>query len=183
VDGSGNVYFSDSYHNAIKEQPYAFVDPTPRLESPTAGNDALPVVLPATENLLGPFAPTNTQSWLVVSGITNDVVNFSFAYNPGSNRTAYMTLLGQSIPVTQAGAGVTSFTLTGAQILGNGVFQFAFTNAPSGTFTVLSTTNLSLPLSNWTVAGAATNTAPGQFQFTAQLTTNNPQLFYGVRSP
>jgi len=48
---------------------------------------------------------------------------------------------------------------------------------------VLATTNLSLPLSNWTVVGMASNTGPGQFQFTSQPTTNDSQLFYVVRSP
>ena len=32
VDGAGNVYIADDYHNAIKELPHAFVDPTARLE-------------------------------------------------------------------------------------------------------------------------------------------------------
>jgi hypothetical protein len=47
---------------------------------------------------------------------------------------------------------------------------------------VLTTTNLSLPLINWTVAGPATNTAPGVFQFSTD-TTNTPQGYYRVRSP
>ena len=100
VDGAGNVYIADTGNNAIKELPYAFVDPTPRLESPAAGNDALPVVLPATENLLAPFTPTSDQPWLTITGITNGVVSFSFTATT-SNRTGYITLLGQTIPVTQ----------------------------------------------------------------------------------
>jgi hypothetical protein len=181
VDGAGNVYIADS-HNAIKELPYAFVDPTPRLESPAAGNDALPVVLPATENLLAPFAPTSDQSWLTISGITNGVVSFSFTANTsGSSRTANITLLGQTIPVTQS--DVTPPFLTGVQMLGGGVCQFSFSSTSGASFSVLSTTNLSLPLSNWTVVGAAANTAPGQFQFTSQPTTNDAKRFYTVRSP
>jgi DNA-binding beta-propeller fold protein YncE len=183
VDGAGNVYIADTGNNAIKELPYAFVDPTPKSESAAAGNDSLPVVLPATENLLPPFAPTTDQSWLTITGITNDVVSFSFTFNPVSSRTAHITLLGQSIPVTQAGAGVTPPNLTGAQMLGNGILQFAFTNTPGASFTVVSTTNLSLPFTNWTAVGASTEISPGQFQFTSQPATNDPQRFYGVRSP
>jgi len=63
------------------------------------------------------------------------------------------------------------------------IIIFTFTNGAAMSFTVLSTTNLSLPLSDWTVAGAATNAAPGMFQFTSQPTTNDAQRFYGVRSP
>jgi len=33
------------------------------------------------------------------------------------------------------------------------------------------------------VVGPATNTAPGQFQFISQPTTDDAQRFYGVRSP
>ena len=102
VDGAGNVYIADTGDNAIKELPHAFVDPTARSESLAAGNDALPVVLPATENLLAPFAPTSDQPWLTITGITNGVVSFSFTANTGPSRTAHITLLGQTIPVTQA---------------------------------------------------------------------------------
>jgi hypothetical protein len=92
-----------------------------------------------------------------------------------------ITLLGQTIPITQA--GVTPPVLTGAQMLDNGVLQFAFSNTIGASFTVLSSTDLSVPMSNWTVVGTASNTTPGQFQFTSQPTTNDPQRFYGVRSP
>ena len=65
-----------------------------------------------------------------------------------------------------------------------GQFQFAFTNnSPEATFTVLSTTNLSLALEDWTVLGAPTRTASGQFRFSDPQTTNNPQRFYRVSSP
>jgi hypothetical protein len=182
VDGAGNLYVADTENNAIKELPYAFVDPTPRLEGLAAASDALPPVLPTTENLLPPFAPTSDQSWLTITGLTNGVVSFSFSANTGPARTANITLLGQTIPITQGVVG-TPPMLTGVQVLTSGALQFAFTNNPSGSFTVLSTTDLSLPLSSWTVAGTATNNGSGMFQFTSQPTTNDTQLFYAVRSP
>src|ERR1017187_5185393 len=103
VDGVGNAYIADTYNNAIEELPHAFVDPTARLETADAGNGALPAVLPATENLLAPFAPSSDSSWLTITGVTNGVVNFSFTANFGSSRTANIILLGQTIPVTQGG--------------------------------------------------------------------------------
>jgi hypothetical protein len=182
VDGSDNVYMADFGHNAIKELPHAFVDPTPKPEGPAAGNDVLPVVLPTTANLLPPFAPTTDRSWLTITGITNGVVSFSFTANTGPSRAGNITLLGRTIPITQ-GMIVAPPNLTNAQILGNGVLQFSFTNSSDGSFTVLSASNLTLPLSNWTVVGTASNIGSGQFQFTSQMTTNAPELFYGVRSP
>ncbi|HTA30957.1 MAG TPA: BACON domain-containing carbohydrate-binding protein, partial [Candidatus Cybelea sp.] len=182
ADGMGNIYISDYGNNAIKELPYAFVDATQKLEPLAAGNDSLPPVLPVTENLLPPFAPTSDQSWLTISRITNGVVSFSFSANTGPARTAHITLLGQSIPVTQGVIG-TPPTLTGELLLSTGILQFSFTNSPSGAFTVVSTTNLSLPLSNWTVLGHPVESPPGIYEFTSQPTTDVPQIFYSVISP
>src|SRR5262249_29676537 len=72
--------------------------------------------------------------------------------------------------------------LTGVTMLPNGAFQFSFTNQ-GASFTVLSATNVSLPLSNWTVVGAPSNVAPGVFQFTTSPATNDSQRFFRVRSP
>ena len=56
-----------------------------------------------------------------------------------------------------------------------------YTDSVGASFSVLSTTNLFLPLTNWTVLGVATNTGSGVFQFTTATLTNEPQRFYGVR--
>jgi DNA-binding beta-propeller fold protein YncE len=182
VDTAGNIYIADTGNKAIKELPRAFVDPTARLESTDPGSDALPMVLPATANLLAPFAPTSDQPWLTISGIVNGVVSFSFDATT-SNRTANITLLGQTIPITQV-VPVAPPALVSPAMLANGMFQFAFSNnTPGASFTVLSTTNLALPLADWTVLGPPTNSAPGLFQFTTPASTNDPQRFYRVRSP
>ena len=82
VDGAGNVYIADSWNNAFKELPQAFVDTAAMTEGAGAGSDVLPSVLPASENLLAPFAPTSSQSWLTISGTANGVVSFAFTANP-----------------------------------------------------------------------------------------------------
>jgi hypothetical protein len=179
VDGMGNVYINTGA--AIQEQPFAFVDPTQKVELGVAGSDSLPAVLPTTANLLAPFAPTSDQSWLTITGITNDVVSFSFPANPGVPRIGYISLLGQSIPVTEVVLGP-PLILAALPTQANGVFQFAFGDTQNTSFTVLSATNLSLPLSNWTVVGSASNIGPDLFQFTDPQATNT-QRFYSVRSP
>jgi hypothetical protein len=73
--------------------------------------------------------------------------------------------------------------LTGATLLGNGSFQFGFTNLSGVPFTALGTTNLTLPSSNWNVLGPATEIFPGQFQFIDLSATNFPRRFYQIRSP
>jgi len=86
-------------------------------------------------------------------------------------------ILNISIPVP------TPTTVTNAQMLPNGSFQFALTNTPGALFGVLATTDLSLPLTNWTALGGVTEIAAGRFQFTDPQATNYPQRFYRVISP
>jgi len=65
---------------------------------------------------------------------------------------------------------------------GNGL-QFTFTSASVADFTVLTATNLSLALTNWTVLGEVQQVAPGQYQFTDPQAATNRARFYRVRSP
>jgi len=183
VDAADNIYIADDDFDSIDEVQNAFVDLTPKSEGPAAGNDTLPAVLPVTVNMLGFFAPTSDQPWQTICGLTNGVVSFAFDANTNStNRTANICLLdNQSVPVTQSGA-ITPPTLVGAAMLSGGLFQFSFSNNNSSAcFSVLCTTNLSLPLANWTVIGTATNTASGLFQFSVAA-TNCFQCFYCVCS-
>ena len=64
-----------------------------------------------------------------------------------------------------------------------GAFQFDFTNAPGGSFTVLASSDPTLTITNWTVLGAATEISPGQYQFTDLQAANYPQRYYRVSSP
>ena len=50
-------------------------------------------------------------------------------------------------------------------------------------FTDVATTNVTLPSSNWTVLGSATEISPSQFQLTDRAATNFPYRFYHIRSP
>jgi len=80
-------------------------------------------------------------------------------------------------------AQIDPFTLTGAQMLTNGSFQFGFTSIARATFSALATTNLAQPLSNWKALGSVTEILAGQFQFTDPQATNRGQRFYRVSSP
>jgi hypothetical protein len=62
-------------------------------------------------------------------------------------------------------------------------FEFRLSNAPSSTFTVLSATNLSFPLSEWKEIGVATNAGPGSFKFTDPSPATSSQRFYRLRLP
>lgn len=103
VDLNGNVFFTDRYYNRIEEAPRAFVNATSRTAPAAAGLDVLPVILPTTVNLKPPFLPTSNQSWLTFGTISNGVVNYAFTQNnTGASRAAQISVLGQSITVTQS---------------------------------------------------------------------------------
>jgi glucuronoarabinoxylan endo-1,4-beta-xylanase len=65
----------------------------------------------------------------------------------------------------------------------NGTFQFSFTGSPPLQYTVMTATNPSLRLSNWTVAGSATNTGSNNYTFSVPLATNQSAQFYSVQIP
>jgi hypothetical protein len=86
------------------------------------------------------------------------------------------SLINVSVPVP------TAMALTGAKMVTNG-FQFSFTNSAGAVFGVLASTDVGLPLSNWTALGGVTEVSPGQFQFTDARGTNGLRRFYCVRAP
>jgi hypothetical protein len=74
-------------------------------------------------------------------------------------------------------------TLTNPIVLPNGSFQFSFTNTPGAILGALVSTNLSLPLTNWTPLGGVTEISPGNFQFTDPSASSNSQKYYILRAP
>ena len=78
---------------------------------------------------------------------------------------------------------VPPIVLTNPVALPGGTFQFGFTNVPGLSFTAYASTNVALPLTNWTRLGAVSELAPGVFQFSDPQATNASRRFYRVRSP
>lgn len=109
VDSARNAYFVNSGNGGdgwVYELPYVFVDASGASVPPDAGTYSLPVVLPSTANLTGPFAPTTNQPWLSIAGITNGVVYYSVSANTNAARTGNILMLGKTIPVLQQGASL-----------------------------------------------------------------------------
>jgi hypothetical protein len=77
-----------------------------------------------------------------------------------------------------------AFSVTGSIPVPGGGFQVTFTNLSGLSFTVLGSTDMTLPLTNWTVLGSAQESpaGSGNYQFTDPAATNATQ-FYRVRSP
>jgi N-acetylneuraminic acid mutarotase len=75
--------------------------------------------------------------------------------------------------------------ITNPTRLGDGSFQFRFSNPSGSSYSVLASTNVAAPLNTWSNLGTATETPPGsgQFLFTDSQATNYPRRFYRVSSP
>lgn len=77
---------------------------------------------------------------------------------------------------------VPTFNLEKVLKTSNNTLWFSFTNLPDVGFLVFATTNLALPLGNWTEIGRPMQISPGQYQFNDSTATNGRGRFYTVRS-
>ena len=59
-----------------------------------------------------------------------------------------------------------------------GIFELTYSYTGNREFDVLTSTNLTLPASNWTVLGAATNIGDGLCRFTDQVSRSETHRFY-----
>ena len=134
VDRFGNVYIADTGQSAIKRYTagYVMFSATAANEPSTAGNDSITFqVLPANSALsIGNV--TSDQSWLTITGVTNNTIGFSFTANTFSttSRTATITVFGGGyLTVTQALGEVLPAMETpapGATLISNAVtFQWS----------------------------------------------------------
>jgi hypothetical protein len=83
-----------------------------------------------------------------------------------------------SVPVSQP-----PIVLSNPTMLPDGSFQFDFTNIPGMGFSVFRSTNVSLPLTDWTPLGPASENPPGQFRFIDPPADSDGPRLYRVRSP
>jgi hypothetical protein len=83
-----------------------------------------------------------------------------------------------AVPVAQP-----VIVLSNPTLLPDGSFQFDFTNIPGMGFSVFRSTDLSIPLTNWTPLGTATENPPGQFRFIDPPADLDGPRLYRVRSP
>jgi hypothetical protein len=81
-------------------------------------------------------------------------------------------------------AQIDPITVTSIQVQAGGSLQFGFTNIAGAAFSVLTTTNLALPLSNWPVSsGSVVEISSGQYQFVDPANATNRSTYYRVRVP
>lgn len=108
--------------------------------------------------------------------------NLSMAQEPS------IPVTGGNFTATLPAQSTTTFVSSASPILinaqqSNGAFQFSFTGSAPLQYTVLTSTNVSLSLNNWTVAGSATNNGNNNYSFSVPLAADQPALFYRVQIP
>jgi hypothetical protein len=126
---------------------------------------------------LPPAAYDTTQSGKIVFNPAQSVL-----LQGSGPRTIAVTATGYSAAaVVQSIAGVTPPTLGGGSLSG-GQYNFTFTSTPSLSFTVLGSTNVALPLSEWQNLGHPTESPAGTYRFTNPNAATNT-MYYTVRQP
>jgi hypothetical protein len=138
---------------------------------------------PATNSFGAATAPSTTL--ITSEGVdltSNQIGSFVFLQRIASEPPA---MLADELRIGTTWASVTPppppviLTLVGMKRLGNGTFQFGYTNSSAGNGSIYATTNFI----TWTFLGPATLISPGQYQFTDTIATNYPHRFYQLRSP
>ncbi len=123
-------------------------------------------------------------NWSSTSLNTASVTNFPLGYALATVFVNGIQSTGSVINVFVPPSG--PFFIAGAKGPANGQFQIAFSNnVPGATFSVMTASNLALPMNTWSNLGAAAESpvGSGQFQFIDRQASNRPQSFYRVSSP
>jgi hypothetical protein len=70
-----------------------------------------------------------------------------------------------------------------ASVAGGNVVFGGTNGLPGGTYKILSSVNLAMPLTNWTQVGAGSFDGGGNFSITNAINNNETQQFYLLRQP
>ena len=189
VDPTGNSF-------ALQSEP-AYTNNTPQVIPGTTRVDALSFNFPANNGLIlavdgtSPVNQTNiVASNLALStpwtpGATLWLIWSCNYYGQGTGQgyaIDNLKVAASTTPIIAPTLGPVSYNTTAAGTKG---LQFSFTDAAGAAaqFTTWSTTNLTLPFSQWTSLGHPTEVSPGVYQVNDAQSITNAQRFYKVTSP
>lgn len=139
-----------------------------------------------TNPMLGPLAnnggPTPTMALLPGSPAAG---SGDAAVAVATDQQGAPRLIGpqSNLGAVQFQAGSAPALLTACTIPNPSQVQIQFAGNTGAGYTILSATNLTLPLANWMVVGQATQVSIGVFQFTDSTATNQASRYYRVRQP
>jgi hypothetical protein len=164
-------------------------------------------VAPSSATLNGAVNPQGASTACCFQyGPTTNYGSFSATNTlpPGSNSVAVALAIGGVPPgsvihycalaTSSGGAGVGQdatvtlpaippFQFTATAAAPGGSMQLSLASLSGASFTVLCSTDFTLPADQWKVIGSMTETSPGQYQFVDPQPSTNPQCYYRIRSP
>jgi len=132
-------------------------------------------------NLNNGFIPAADNSFSVVSygaetgQFTSTALPLGFSWTTNYGSTTYTITVTSVLPAGSI-SNLVSIWQSGDELL-----QFSGTSNSS--YTILSTTNLTVPRVNWTPLGQASQQVGNIFQYLDTTTPSYPQRFYQIRSP
>jgi len=145
---------------------------------------ANPLMVEVGSPLVDPGATaTDLCAGDLTANIVSNLVADSSAPGTYTNRFTVSDVWGNTAQTNRLVVVVTQPVLGGFVQPEDGSFRLSFMNTPGACFNVLTTTNPSLPLSQWIRLGPASESPPGQFQFTDLAATNQPLRFYRLQWP
>ena len=157
---------------------------------PPPGSSNVTLTATVTSSLSGAGKPTGQVSFWdgsIFLGQTplnsSGIATFTTSALTNGNHAINATYVSDTVFASSTGNLIGSPTNVTAILLSDGSLQLNFTNGNGAPFTVLGTTDLSVPLSNWAELGPAIEIMPGEFQFTDAQATSHIARFYRVRSP
>ena len=127
----------------------------------------------------------DTGTNIFKGGGTNELMTGTRRFNTGivARGRIYVANDNQVYAFQVPGQTVTSIQLQDLNVQPDGSFQGSFTNVAGALFNLFSTTNLTVPFTNWTWRGAVPEWSAGQYQFTDSPAAGSAAHFYRVTSP
>jgi hypothetical protein len=132
-------------------------------------------------NLNNGFIPAASNSFSVLSYGSETGSFSSTVLPPGSVWTSLYGATTYTITVVSNLPAGPINNLVAKWQSGQALLQFS--GASNASYTVLSTTNLTVPRTNWNTLGQAAQQSGGIFQYLDNQTPGYPQRFYQIRSP
>ena len=141
-----------------------------------------------TPGLVPDFDGNTSYTWVVAmtsGGLLNfDASKFAIdasAFANSHTGTFSVDVQGNSLVVKYTSSVLTPPTLSGGEALGGGQFALTFSGPNGQTYTVLTSTNVALPLVSWNVL--TTGTFGGNPVIYTNTTATNGAQFYIIQSP
>jgi hypothetical protein len=142
---------------------------------------AAPLSGGVSANLNNGFLPTSGDSFTILSygsesgGFSRTVLPPGFLWTTNYGLAGYTISVASALP-----QGLVTNLVAQWE---SGLAALQFNGSANASYTVLATTNLGVPRTNWIPLGQAVLQTGGSFQFLDNQSSSYPQRFYQIRSP